>query len=146
MIDCGQHAVVKALHIDAENPVEIFFCRILQFANVSNTGVIDQDVDALLFEDRLQYCFYIGLACDVALMGMRLSASVCYFPSCRCHLCLIGIENVDRCAILRERLRDCPANATGTAGNDGGFAVQPECIRPLMFQSETPLFQGMKSS
>jgi hypothetical protein len=142
----GQHAIVKALHIDAVDPVEIFFCRILQFANVRNTGIIDQDVDARFFEDRLQYHFYIGLACDVALMGVRLAPSLCYFSSYRCRLCLIGIENVDRSTILREGFRDCPANATGTAGNDGGLAVEPECIRPLMFQSETPLFQGMKSS
>ena len=86
------------------------------------------------------------MLCNVALVGMCLATSLCYFPSCRCRLCFIGIENVDRSAILRKGLRDCPANATGTAGNDGGFAVQLECIRPLMFQSETPLFQGMKSS
>ena len=79
-------------------------------------------------------------------MGLRLAASLCYFPSYGCRLCFIGIENVDRSTILREGFRDCSANATGTAGNDGCFAVQPECIRPLMFQSETPLFQGMKSS
>jgi hypothetical protein len=79
-------------------------------------------------------------------VGVRLTASLCYFPSSRCRLRLIGIDNVDRSAIPREGFRDCPANATGTAGDDGGFVVQPECIRSLMFQSETPLFQGMKSS
>jgi len=41
---------------------------------------------------------------------------------------LIGIENVDRCAIPREGLRDCAANATGTSSDDGGLAVQPECV------------------
>jgi hypothetical protein len=79
-------------------------------------------------------------------MGVRAPASLFYLPNCRRGLGLIGIENVDRSAILSESFRDCPANATATTGNDGGFAVQPECIRPPMFQSETPLFQGMKSS
>jgi len=66
------------------------------------------------------------LTCNVAFIGLRVAASLRYRPSCRFRLLLIGIEKVDRSAIPRKGFRDCPANATGTAGDDGGFAVQPE--------------------
>jgi len=78
---------------------------------------------------------------------VRFAASLCYRLNGRCRLLFIGVENVDGSAIECKRFRDRLTNATGSAGDNGGFAVQSECARFLrMCQSETPLFQGMKSS
>lgn len=78
---------------------------------------------------------------------MRFAASLCYRLNGRCRLLFISVENVDRSAIERKRFRDRLTNATSPAGDNGGFAIQSECARLLRrCQSETPLFQGMKSS
>src|SRR5216683_3222194 len=60
----------------------------------------------------------------------------------------VNIHEPDRCALLRKSLRDGAADAACGAGDNGHFAVEPEAVRMLLvvLQSETPLFQGMKSS
>src|SRR5208282_5970401 len=60
---------------------------------------------------------------------------------------VVDIENMNRSPVLRECFGDCLANSAAASGDDGGFAVQSECTCNVrMFQSDTPLFQGMKSS
>ena len=59
----------------------------------------------------------------------------------------VEIENAHRRALLREALRNGPADSAGGAGDDGDLAVKPERIAALrgVAQRETPRFQGMKS-
>ena len=51
-------------------------------------------------------------------------------------------------AVLRQFEGDCLTNATARPRNDGDLAVETERsgLSGLGVQSETPLFQGMKSS
>jgi hypothetical protein len=61
---------------------------------------------------------------------------------------LSDIQNTDCRALLRESESDGLPDAAAGAGDDGDFAVEPEISRGsvLAVQSETPRFQGMKSS
>src|ERR1700727_2042607 len=61
---------------------------------------------------------------------------------------LIQIQHVDASAVRREFICDRQADATGSAGNYCGLTIQAKSVPVAfrLFQSETPLFQGMKSS
>jgi hypothetical protein len=49
--------------------------------------------------------------------------------------------------LVREPERNGLPDAAATAGDDRNFAIEPEIARIRFFgQSETPRFQGMKSS
>ena len=55
---------------------------------------------------------------------------------------------MDIAAVRRKLERDRPANATAGAGYDRSLAIEPELDGPTcnIYQSETPRFQGIKSS
>jgi hypothetical protein len=60
----------------------------------------------------------------------------------------IQVQNANRGTIRRESQGDGSSNSATATGYDGDFAVQSETLRMgvLIYQRETPLFQGMKSS
>ena len=60
----------------------------------------------------------------------------------------VHVQNANARAMRREPQRDGLANSAAGAGDHGHFAVEPETLRVrcLARQSETPRFQGMKSS
>src|SRR5581483_7813653 len=60
----------------------------------------------------------------------------------------IQVDNIDARAVRGKSLSNGAANAAGAAGDGSYSAFQPECpvsVR-VLFQRETPLFQGIKSS
>jgi hypothetical protein len=143
----GVHAVVKALHVDVEDAVEIRLGRFFQIGDLRDAGVVDEDVDA--FRGReLPECFCYGCVTrDVALLSFRVAARYRDFPRGALGGFEIDIENSDSCACLRESLCDGFANTAAAAGDDGRFSIETKgVLRGCGGQSETPLFQGMKSS
>jgi hypothetical protein len=60
----------------------------------------------------------------------------------------VDVQNANRRALGRESESNRLTDATATAGDDGDLTVEPESLRigVLFGQSETPRFQGMKSS
>jgi hypothetical protein len=60
----------------------------------------------------------------------------------------IDVQNPYRGAIRGKLERDCPAYTAAATSNDRSLAVKSKLARyrPLGCQSETPRFQGMKSS
>jgi hypothetical protein len=60
----------------------------------------------------------------------------------------IDVQNVDSSALLREPNGNGLTDSASAAGDDGNFAIEPESsrIRVWVGQSDTPRFQGMKSS
>ena len=57
----------------------------------------------------------------------------------------IEVENADRSASGCELQRDGPPNAAAGAGDDGGLIIETK-FAATRAQSDTPRFQGMKSS
>jgi len=51
------HAIVKALDVDANQPVEISLTRALYRSDMRNSGVVHKDMDALAREDFVEDSF-----------------------------------------------------------------------------------------
>jgi hypothetical protein len=80
-------------------------------------------------------------------MERRLAAGADDLPAgCGCGR-FVDVQNVKRCALLCESKGNGLPDAAAAAGNDGYSAIEPEISRVRVGgQSETPRFQGMKSS
>src|SRR5579859_695029 len=146
--DAGEHAVVNALHVHAEDAVEVFFGGIFQLPDMGNAGAVHQDFNGPFLPDLIEG----GL--DALALGDITTISGRYAAGFRdlCGNCLgerfIQVNNIDACAVRGKSLGNGAANATGAPGDGSYSAFKPECsvaVR-VLFQRETPLFHGIKSS
>jgi hypothetical protein len=148
IIDRGVHAVVDTLHVDTEDALEVLVASALQRANVRNSCVVDKDVNWTAAADLAENILHLFLIGHVAQVPLRRAT---FAANCRgsfLGMLLIYFEDVNRGASLREADCDRLADAACAAGDNRSLAFQPERARvgAVCVQSETPLFQGMKSS
>ncbi len=141
-------AVVKAFHIDPKHAIKIRFGRVLRIADMRNARVIYQNVDAIMPKNFGEPSNDVGLIPHIAGVGRSAPTRAGDFCCYRFSILRADINNMNRCAIGCELMRDRPANSAAAAGDDGSFPVQPKlaCVSIFAGQRETPRFQGMKSS
>ena len=141
------HAVVNALNVDAEKPLEISFRRSLDRTDVRNARVVHENIQMLLPRQFVEDLFRAAVIRNVAFVGLRIPAGRHNFLRRNLSCFLLEINDAHRRALLREPPCDGPPDAAGSSGNNSYFAVEPESIAMLRgaAQRETPRFQGMKS-
>jgi hypothetical protein len=146
--DGGVHAVVEALYVHVEYAIEVSFRRFLEIRDLRDTGIIDEDVDRPGAHEMFKRLGDCGVIRNVALVRLRVAA--CRRDSLFGALTgfAVHVQNADSRAGPSEELGDCFADAAAASGDDGRFSIQSKrrLLRGSGGQSETPLFQGMKSS
>ena len=142
------NTVVDAFYIDAEEPVEILFGSSLDGSDVRDSGVIHQDVNALLGEHLLKCFPHLPLVRDIARVDGRLAASTGDQLGGRFRLLRVDVRDSNACAVCRKAHGNGLSNAAAGTGNDGYLAIQPKAADAArcVAQRETPRFQGIKSS
>ena len=145
MADDSPNAVVEAIDVDAKDAVQILLAGRFDVANVRNAGVIHEDVDSADLCDVIQLPVYARLIGYITCVMSRVSAGFGDFGAHRRRVVFVAVENANRSARDCELQRDSAPNAAARTRNDGGLAVKTE-LAATRAQSDTPRFQGMKSS
>ena len=148
MTDDGTDAIVITLHIHAEHAIEILLGSGFDVTDMRNSGVIYQNMDGLALRYFFQNRSDLGLIGDVAPIRSRLSSQAGNLGGDRDSILFVDVENANCGAVCGELECDGSTYAAAAAGNDGGPAIEPEFagLACRIDQSETPRFQGMKSS
>jgi hypothetical protein len=146
--DYGTDAIVITLHIHAEHAIEVLLCSGFDITDMRNAGVIYQNMDGLALRYFVQKRSDLGLIGHVAPIRSRLSSQAGNLGCDRDSILFVDVENADCGAVCGELECDGSTYAAAAAGNDGGPAIEPEFagLACRIGQSETPRFQGMKSS
>src|SRR6266496_1339137 len=146
--DDSANAVVIALHVDAEHAIKVVLGRCFDVSNVRNSGVVHEYVDALTPRNLGKASRDIRLITYIATMERCFTSGAGNFGSNRSRIFFTDIEDVDRGAVRSELYRDRPANAAAGTGYDRSLAIEPQLTSSTRTscQSETPRFQGIKSS
>jgi hypothetical protein len=112
-----------------------------------NSRVVNKDMNALV-EQLLEPDLHELLVGHIADVGRGGAAGVHDPLAGGGRGGLVYIQNANHCALRRESKSDGLPNATAAAGDHCDFAVEPEVPRAwgMIGQSDTPRFQGMKSS
>jgi hypothetical protein len=142
------HAVVEAFDVNSNDAIKVFLGRTLDRADMRDAGVIDEDVNALVLEQLLELGFHFRLLRHIAsVRGCSAASGGDSCARCGCGE-FIYVQNSNHGAARRESQSNGLPNAAAAASDQGDFAIQPEssCLGPFVAQSETPRFQGMKSS
>lgn len=144
----GVHAVVEAFDVDAKNTVEVFGCRALDRADVRDSGIVHEDGNAIAATDVCKCCIDLRGIGDVARVGGGGAATCCDLGAGLGCGGLTYIQNANSSAVGRKFQCDGATDAAAAAGDRGNFAVQSKSRRldGSIGQSDTPLFQGIKSS
>jgi hypothetical protein len=146
--DYGAHAVVETLDVHSKEVIEIFRGRAFDRSDVRDTGIVDEDVNLFLAEDLLESDVHKPLVGHVAQVEGSVATGVSDAPAGCGRRGFVDIQNANRRALSRESESNRLTDAAATARDDGDLTVEPESSRigVLVGQSETPRFQGMKSS
>jgi hypothetical protein len=142
------HAIVEAFDVDLNDAIKIFRGRGFDRSDVRDTGIVDEDVNSLALGQFLDFGVYIRQPSYIALMrdgGTAVRGNlIAGLRGGR----LVYIEDVNCGAMSCEFRGYGPSDAAASAGDNGCFAVEPKRVQPraLSRQSDTPRFQGMKSS
>jgi hypothetical protein len=128
--------------------VEVFLSRALHRTNVRDTGIVDQDLKALLAEQFLELSVHFRLVRHIATVGAGSATSGINLLTGCSGSRFVDIEDMNYRAALCEFQRDGLSNATAAAGDNCHPAVETEIPSAgISFgHRETPRFQGMKSS
>src|SRR6266404_4466246 len=145
--DSGVRAVVDALHVDAEETVEIGFRRSLDGPDVRDTRVVDENIEASLPRQSVENFFCARLIGNITRVGFRILATGRDFLRRRVGRLFIEIKDAHGRALLSEAPCNGSADPAGGTGDDSHFSVEAESIAMLRgsAQRETPRFHGMKS-
>jgi hypothetical protein len=142
------HAVINALYVDVEKRIEVSLGSMFELGNLGDAGAIHQNVDAIALENFDKCLMNSGVVRNIAMVGDCLASRADNFALNFLGLREIDVQEMDTGALGCECFRDGAANTIAAAGDDDSFMIQPKIIGITLvwFQSETPLFQGMKSS
>ena len=142
------HAVVEAFHVDAKNTVEVFGCRALDRADMRDPGIVHEDGNAITATDLCKCGFDLRGIGDIAGVDGRSAPIRCDFGAGFGSGGFAYIKNMNGRTLGGKFMCDRATDPAAAAGDHGNFAVQSKCRRldGLIGQSDTPRFQGMKSS
>jgi hypothetical protein len=140
-------AVVNPFYIDPQHAIEIGFGRALHIADVRNAGIVHKNVDSSAAQNFRESGHDLSLIPYIAAIGRCGPSAAGNLGRDRLGVFRADIKNVDCGTIGCELVGNGAANSASAASNDCSFPIQAEFARTAMCgQSETPLFQGMKSS
>src|SRR5436305_12828503 len=116
--------------------------------DMRDAGIICQNMDGLALRYFVQKRSDLGLIGDVAPIRSRVSSHAGNLGGDPDSILFVDVENANCGAVCGELECDGSTYAAAAAGNDGGLAIEPEFagLACRIGQSETPRFQGMKSS
>jgi hypothetical protein len=117
------HAVVNTFHVDAKDAVKFLFGGVFKLSDMSDAGVVDQDVDRLLAPNAGKDVVDLPLVGNVTAVPMGCSAVGTNALRSLFRTLLVNFENVDCRPSGSEAESNGFADAAGAAGNDGRFAV-----------------------
>src|SRR5438067_2082760 len=142
------HAVVNAFHVYEKNAVKVGFRGGLELADVGNAGAVHENIGGLRRWKPLKQFRYAALISNVTDVRSGACSGSRDFLSSRVGIFFVEVHDADHGPFLRKSSRDGASNPAGRASYDSDFAVKakPVGMFPGVGQSETPLFQGMKSS
>jgi hypothetical protein len=113
-----------------------------------DAGIIDEDVDAVEAKELLEPGFHFRLVSHIAEVRRSNAANGGDVPAGFGRSRFIQVQNTNHRAVRREFQSNGLPDATAAARDHGDFTIQAESLRRVIAfgQSETPRFQGMKSS
>ena len=120
---CHVHAVVVALDVDADEPVEVRFGSAFDGADMRNTCVVDQNVDARASSQLRESFSDPILIGDITSIGGGVAAGRDNLLASCCGRLLIQLEHMYGRALPGEAHGNRLANAASRAGDHGDFAV-----------------------
>jgi hypothetical protein len=124
--DHGANAIVITLYIHTEYTVEILLSRGFDIAHVGNTGIIHENMNALVLRNVGEACSDLYLIAYIASVSRRPSAGTGNL-GCNCSCILfVDVENMNYGAIRGKLKRDSATDATPAAGDNRGLGVEPE--------------------
>ena len=112
--DDGANAVIGALHVHVEQPLEVGRRRLLDRADVRDARTVDEDVDGAAFENLGHRALDVVRDRDIDAPARGAGGWTRF-----------QIEDVHHRAAGRELLDDGQADAAGSAGHDGDLAGKP---------------------
>jgi hypothetical protein len=140
-------AVINPFYIDPQHAIEIGFGRALRIPDMRDAGVINKNVDSVAAKNFRESRHDLSLIPYIAAIGGCGSSGAGNLGRDCLGVFRTDIKNVDCCAIGCELVRNGAANSAPAASDDCSFPIQAEFARTAIYgQSETPRFQGMKSS
>jgi hypothetical protein len=140
------HTVVNAFDVNPIDLVEIALAGRLEAANVGDSRAVYENVNALLPQDLRKRRIDAGAVGDVAGVTRGRAALLGNLPGNESGRVALEVDYPDGRSVSGKPARNGSANSTAAAGYDGGFAVQLKASGGGGAQSDTPRFQGMKSS
>jgi hypothetical protein len=143
----GVRTVVDAFNVDTEKAIKISFAGGLNRPYVRHTCIVHKNVQPLLAREFVEDGASARLVGNIARVSLRIASVRGNLQRRGVSSLFVKVENPYRGALLDETLRDGPADAAASAGDDSDFAVEAKGITMWRgtAQSETPRFQGMKS-
>jgi hypothetical protein len=142
------HAVIKTFDVDVHDAIKILWSCRFHRSDVRNARIIHQNVNSGVPCEVVECSLNLDLIRDVACVcksGATVRSNLlARFLCCR----LVEVKNVDSRSARRELQSNRSSNATAATGDQGGFAIKskPLSTDPFLAQSDTPRFQGIKSS
>src|SRR5262249_13337764 len=118
VLDAAVHAVVNTLDVHLEDTVELFFGCSCESADVSNAGVVHQNVDWLVLHDLVEDLLHVGANTYIASMRLRFAACAANFSGDSFCVAGIHIDDVHAGPVSGEEFRDGAANTAPAAGYD----------------------------
>ena len=109
MPDDGVHAVVEAFDVHSNDAVEVFFGRALDGADMRDSSVVNEDVNALAAEKLLESGFHLRLVGHIAEVGGGGAAGGSDSLAGRGRSGFIYVQNANHRAVRRELSTQWPA-------------------------------------
>jgi hypothetical protein len=122
--DARLHAVVHSRNIDAKNSFKIRLRGLLDVSHLSDSGIVDQNVDPVLTKQLCERTIYGVNTSHVTLEGCGIQVPM---PDCLCNLlggAQVDIECSHSRACSREHFCNLSAYPAAGARNRNYFVVQ----------------------
>ena len=126
MPDRSPNAIVVTLYVYLEDSIKVFFSSGFNVPDVRNSCIVNENMHGTALSEFIEQLLYIGLLRNIGDVSAGVApGSGDFILHCR-RVALIEVENANRgtrrCELKRDRLSDTAA----AAGDDSGFAVEPE--------------------
>src|ERR1700730_10827957 len=148
MLDAHLPTIIGGLYVHLKYSVKVAFRRRFQASNVCNAGIVHKNVNAVQLEQLAEDALYAIETRHIAFVSDSVPTSRADFLHYGFGPLPVNIEDAHARATPGNGQSHRPPNSASAAGNDNSLAVEPKTSRIAVVrgQSDTPLFQGIKSS
>src|ERR1700687_5503349 len=123
MSDTGIDAVVGALHVDPQNPIQVAFACIFDVSYMRNTRIVDENMNSLFDRNSFKHSHDFRLHRNIADVERHLPAFLSRAMGSGLRSIVIQIYDVDMSSLLGEQLHDRPADPARASSDYRSFAV-----------------------